>query len=45
MSKANEIYKKEVAKAICLSQQVLTYMLGDLKQLQILCFTHLNSQR
>ena len=45
MSKANVVYKKEVAEANCLSQQVPTHMPRDLKQLQNLCFKHLNNSR
>lgn len=41
-SKANVVYKKEVAEANCLSEQVPTHMPRDLKQLQNLHFKHLN---
>ena len=39
------VYKKEVAKANCLSEQVPTHMPRDLKQLQNLRFKHLNESR
>ena len=44
-SKANVVYKKEVAEANCLSEQVPTHMPKDLKQLQSLRFKHLNESR
>ena len=44
-SKASVVYKKEVAEANCLSEQVPSHMPRDLKQLQNLRFKHSNDSR
>ena len=44
-NKASVVYKKEVAEANCLSEQVPTHMPRDLKQLQNLRFKHLSHSR
>ena len=44
-NKAGMVYKKEVAKTNCLSEQVPSHMPRYLKQLQNLCFKHLNESR